>query len=448
MVRYGMHTRHQHACRETFLRYGATIGIGPRQLAHNINFFMNVPLYRRRWPDVRGRPVRAGQVRRDARRARPVRTDQQLPAAQQPLQRLGSHPGPAAGLVVMTVTESPGAARPHRDASPCSHLECRPACRTSQGVAACGTSACRRPARGTTCPSPWPTRPSATRPERPGWRPWSPARSCGSTGAPLVCLTGAATEATVDGRPLRPGVVTSVAAGSTVDVGRCGGPGMRGVPGRRRAGCWCRVCLGSRATFLLGGFGGLDGRALADGRRAAGSVEPRTSGFPSTSPPCCPALGTDWTVRVLAGPHGAPEHLTDGGRRPPCSPRPGRSTTAPTAPASAWSGPAPRWARQRRRRGRAAPVEHPRQRVPGRRHHAVRRHPGRSSDRTDRASVGSWCRAVVIRADRWMLAQARPGDTVRLALVSPSRPTRRTPSGPRCSPIRVPPWPPVCDGHR
>lgn len=44
VVRYGMHTRHQHACRETFLRYGARVGIGARELAHNINFFMNVPL--------------------------------------------------------------------------------------------------------------------------------------------------------------------------------------------------------------------------------------------------------------------------------------------------------------------------------------------------------------------------------------------------------------------
>lgn len=44
VVRYGTHTRHQHACRETFLRYGAEVGIGARQLGHNINFFMNVPL--------------------------------------------------------------------------------------------------------------------------------------------------------------------------------------------------------------------------------------------------------------------------------------------------------------------------------------------------------------------------------------------------------------------
>ncbi len=44
VIRYGEHTRHQHACRQTFLRYGAPAGIGQRQLGHNINFFMNVPV--------------------------------------------------------------------------------------------------------------------------------------------------------------------------------------------------------------------------------------------------------------------------------------------------------------------------------------------------------------------------------------------------------------------
>lgn len=44
VVRYGEHVRHQHACRETFLRTGAAAGIGARQLTANINFFMNVPL--------------------------------------------------------------------------------------------------------------------------------------------------------------------------------------------------------------------------------------------------------------------------------------------------------------------------------------------------------------------------------------------------------------------
>jgi urea carboxylase-associated protein 1 len=44
VVRYGEHTRHQHACRATFLRYGRLRGLTKRDITHNINFFMNVPV--------------------------------------------------------------------------------------------------------------------------------------------------------------------------------------------------------------------------------------------------------------------------------------------------------------------------------------------------------------------------------------------------------------------
>ncbi|HEU5333823.1 MAG TPA: urea amidolyase associated protein UAAP2 [Actinocrinis sp.] len=46
VVRYGAHTRHQHACRATFVRQALSWGRGleKRDITHNINFFMNVPL--------------------------------------------------------------------------------------------------------------------------------------------------------------------------------------------------------------------------------------------------------------------------------------------------------------------------------------------------------------------------------------------------------------------
>ena len=46
VVRYGSHTRHQHSCRSTFLRKAEQWGrgLGKRDITHNINFFMNVPL--------------------------------------------------------------------------------------------------------------------------------------------------------------------------------------------------------------------------------------------------------------------------------------------------------------------------------------------------------------------------------------------------------------------
>jgi hypothetical protein len=43
-LRYGYHTKHQHACVENFLAEGARWGLGKRDLSSNINWFMNVPV--------------------------------------------------------------------------------------------------------------------------------------------------------------------------------------------------------------------------------------------------------------------------------------------------------------------------------------------------------------------------------------------------------------------
>ena len=43
-LRYGHHTRHQHACVENFLAEGVRHGLGKRDLVSNINWFMNVPV--------------------------------------------------------------------------------------------------------------------------------------------------------------------------------------------------------------------------------------------------------------------------------------------------------------------------------------------------------------------------------------------------------------------
>ncbi len=44
MVRYDIDKRFMHACRQTFLKYGLAMGLEKRDIAHNINFFMNVPV--------------------------------------------------------------------------------------------------------------------------------------------------------------------------------------------------------------------------------------------------------------------------------------------------------------------------------------------------------------------------------------------------------------------
>ncbi len=43
-LRYGHHTRHQHACVENFLDAGSRHGLTKRDLVSNINWFMNVPV--------------------------------------------------------------------------------------------------------------------------------------------------------------------------------------------------------------------------------------------------------------------------------------------------------------------------------------------------------------------------------------------------------------------
>lgn len=232
-----------------------------------------------------------------------------------------------------------------------------------------------------------------------------------------VCLTGAAPEATVDGKPLRPGVVTSVAPGSVVDIGQCGGPGMRSYLAIA-GGLVVPEVFGSRATFLLGGFGGLDGRALAE-RDALPVGRTENLAAPADVTSLLPQTSTKWTVRVLAGPHGAPEHLTADG--------------AGELLAAQWSvdhradrtgvrlvGPAPQWAR---RDGGEAGLH------PSNIHDSAYPVGGimLSGDTPvvvgpDGPSLGGFVVPfTVLRADRWMFAQARPGDSVRLVLVSPEQ---------------------------
>jgi len=252
--------------------------------------------------------------------------------------------------------------------------------------------------------------------------PWAAGLEAVATGPVVrfdrrttVCVTGSARQATVDGQPLRPGTVTVVDAGSVVDVGPCGGPGLRAYLAIG-GGVSVTPVFGSRATFLLGGFGGLDGRALAVGDVIPLGREENLAA-PVDVASVLPSLGPAWTVRVLAGPHGAPEHLTDAG--------------AVALLAATWTvdhradrtgvrlvGPRPLWARED---GGEAGLH------PSNIHDSAYPIGGimLSGDTPvvvgpDGPSLGGFVVPyTVIRADRWMFAQARPGDTVRLVLVSP-----------------------------
>ena len=98
VVRYGGHVRHQHACRITFMdQVQRGLGMDGRDLTHNINFFMNVPV------DSAGGLMFADGVSAPGKyvelrgRARHPRRGQQLSTAEQPLQRLQPDGRAAAG---------------------------------------------------------------------------------------------------------------------------------------------------------------------------------------------------------------------------------------------------------------------------------------------------------------------------------------------------------------
>jgi urea carboxylase len=236
----------------------------------------------------------------------------------------------------------------------------------------------------------------------------------------LVCLSGAARHARLDGRPVQPGVVLAVPAGGVLEVGPLSGPGMRGYVAVA-GGIDVPAVLGSRATFLLGGFGGLEGRALAAGDALPlGRVE--NAAAPLDVAPLLPELSDHWELRVLAGPHGAPEHLTP--------------TGVEELFEATWTvdhradrtgvrlvGPRPGWARKD---GGEAGLH------PSNIHDSAYPVGGvmLSGDTPvvvgpDGPSLGGFVvPCAVVGADLWKTGQLRPGDTVRLVPISPEEADR------------------------
>ena len=259
-----------------------------------------------------------------------------------------------------------------------------------------------------------------------------------------LCLAGADFAATLDGAPVAPWQAFDVAAGQVLQIGRVSGAGMRSyllVAG----GIAAPEYLGSRAAFTLGEFGGHAGRAVRTGDTLhlalsdspplgeVAAAQRLTEGASPTltpsDPPAAghlpqgrtisasiPTLTRDWALRVLYGPHGAPDFFTDEDIAMLC--------------ATAWqvhynssrtgvrlTGPKPHWARQD---GGEAGL-----------------HPSNIHDNAyaigavdftgdmpillgpDGPSLGGFvCPFVTIAADLWILGQLAPGDTVRFLPVS------------------------------
>ncbi|MEE4316796.1 MAG: urea carboxylase [Erythrobacter sp.] len=121
-----------------------------------------------------------------------------------------------------------------------------------------------------------------------------------------ICLTGADFGAKLDGEPVALGQPIDVAAGQTLSMGRVSGGGMRGYI-LFAGGLDIPAYLGSLSTFTLGQFGGHAARALVAGDVLhLGRAE---TGSPAVAEGL-PELGKSWELRVLYGPHGAPDFFT------------------------------------------------------------------------------------------------------------------------------------------
>jgi urea carboxylase len=245
-------------------------------------------------------------------------------------------------------------------------------------------------------------------------------------GAPAtVAVTGAPIPVKLDGQPVEQWLAFEVPAGGVLRLGAIRGAGLRAYVAVR-GGIDTEPVMGSRAVFVSGRLGGAAlkaGDVLPIGEPPRGSAG--GGGAVAPRPPdggwavLAPMLGNSVVLRVVLGPHGAPEFLTSGGLA--------------DLFAGVWSvhhqsdrtgvrlvGPQPEWARTD---GGEAGL-----------------HPSNILDSAygvgtvmlagdmavivgpDGPSLGGFAAvAQVIAADRWRVGQLRAGDTVALEPVDARR---------------------------
>lgn len=133
----------------------------------------------------------------------------------------------------------------------------------------------------------------------------------------LISLTGAQCPARLDDQPIDYWQPIPVKAGQTLTLGRAQ-QGCRTYLALRN-GFDVPEYLGSRSTFVLGGFGGHAGRtlrvadmlAISQPALAACTTPAPISDPIGLEPALIPHYGSSWQIGVLYGPHGAPDFFTE-----------------------------------------------------------------------------------------------------------------------------------------
>ena len=227
----------------------------------------------------------------------------------------------------------------------------------------------------------------------------------------VICLTGAAMEATIADHPIAFWRTVSISAGSVLRLQFIQGNGCRTYLAVQN-GFQLPDYLGSKSTFTLGQFGGHCGRTLRTGDVL--KLDPATElnreerSLPTN---LIPHYTNTWEINVIYGPHGAPDFFTE--------------QDIATFFATDWEvhynssrtgvrliGPKPEWARKD---GGEAGL-----------------HPSNIHDNAyaigtidftgdmpvilgpDGPSLGGFvCPATIVQSDLWKVGQLKPGDTIR-----------------------------------
>lgn len=129
--------------------------------------------------------------------------------------------------------------------------------------------------------------------------------------ATKIVLTGAAIDAKLDGIAIPLYEIISIAAGQQLQLGRITDKGARAYLSIA-GGIQCPDYLNSKSTFTLGQFGGHNGRALRAGDVLALNADSCNANVPAPEliDALKPQINNLWQLRVIYGPHGAPDFFT------------------------------------------------------------------------------------------------------------------------------------------
>nr|WP_068063089.1 urea carboxylase [Nocardia xishanensis] len=264
--------------------------------------------------------------------------------------------------------------------------------------------------------------------------------------ATVICVTGAQAPITIDDARVPMWEPITVPAGAVLDIGAPTDTGLRTYLAVR-GGLDAPLYHGSAATFTLGGFGGITGKAVAAGdvlhvvtggtgvgRFAAAPGESTATSEPAaprgglaadlskpSATPMRPEFTHDWELAVGIGPQTAPAYFTDADMAQFVA-HPWRVGSHANRTGIRLEGPKPTWSRAD---GGEAGL-----------------HPSNLHDNPysvgalnvsgdtpillgpDGPSLGGFaCPLTVVSAHRWKLGQLRPGDTVRFVPVEDAEAT-------------------------